>query len=288
MHRKLFALVTATALLCPPHLSAQAPTDAAVAKGIKEVEDGELDAAIFTLDAAARRLSGDPARTRDLAQAYLYLGVAYLGKGQELAARTKFKEAVQQLRELRLSPDQFPPKVIDLFESARAEVAAPAAPAPNALSGAAPAKKGGSKTPLILVGIGAVAGGIALAAKGGGGSSAPPATPVGDTRRTVGLGPEVLANAGRREVEVTPTAAGTLDAQVSWTEPTANLILYLDDASGQAVVVSDRTLAPGRTRQITAPVTVRLYRVGVLHCGGGCQGPLSTSNATFTLQIKVP
>ena len=62
-------------------LSAQSePSDPDVAKGVRQVDEGEYDAAIQTLDTAARRLKLHPDRPRDLAVAYLYLGIAYLAK----------------------------------------------------------------------------------------------------------------------------------------------------------------------------------------------------------------
>lgn len=299
MRRKLVCLLSALALLAAPLPAQQPPEDPEVAKGVREVEEGELDAGIFTLDAAARRLAANPAGRRELGRAYLYLGIAFVGKAQETLAKARFRDALQQQGGLSLSPDQFPPKVIALFEAARQELgqasaATLPAASPAAQSTPPPEKKKGSKLPLILLGVGgAAAAGIAVAA-GGGSSGAPTGrtspTPTVDTRRTLGLAPEVLTLAqGRKELEVTPTAAGTLDAMISWQEATANLVLYLDDAAGgQSIVVSERSLAPGRTRQISAAVTPRLYRVGVLHCTGGCPGPVSTSNATFTLQVKVP
>src|SRR5262245_36706239 len=159
--------------------SAQVPVvkDADVLQGIRQVEDGDYDAALLTPDNAARRLSADPTRARELSQAYLYLGVAYVGKGHEAAAKSKFREAVIQLRDLTLSPEKFPPKVIDLFEAAREEVAHSPAAAPPAAAvpatavpdTAAPPKKGGHGK-ILLIGAGvAAAAGVAIAAGGGGG-----------------------------------------------------------------------------------------------------------------------
>jgi len=128
--RRTLALVLAASLSFPSLVLAQsAATDAEVQRGTRQVEDGDYDAAIVTLDAAARRLTADPSRARDLSQAYLYLGIAYIGKGHEAAAKAKFREAVAQIKDLTLSPDKFPPKVIDLFEAARAEERAQVAPA---------------------------------------------------------------------------------------------------------------------------------------------------------------
>jgi hypothetical protein len=158
------------------------PTDPEVVKGIKLVDDGDFDAAILTLDGAARRLATDPKQAKELSQAYLYLGIAYVGKGHEAAAKAKFREALGQIKDITLSPDKFPPRVIDVFEAARSEssqTAKAAAPAPAP----APAKKkGGSKKGLLIgVGVAAAAGGIALAA-GGGGSDRPDAATAGPPR----------------------------------------------------------------------------------------------------------
>src|SRR6187549_3747158 len=137
--RRLLVLSVLAILAASLAASAPAPAgDPEIQRGIRQVEDGDYDPAIVTLDAAARRLAGDPARSRDLSQAYLYLGIAYIGKGHEAAAKAKFREAVAQIKDLTLSPDKFPPKVIDLFEAARAEARAQATPAPAAAPSAAP------------------------------------------------------------------------------------------------------------------------------------------------------
>jgi tetratricopeptide (TPR) repeat protein len=117
------AVVLSLALPLSPILaSAQADvTDAEVRKGIRAVDEGDYDAAIFTLDAAARRLAADSSGARDLPQAYLYLGIAYVGKGHEAAAKAKFREALRQIKDLSLNADRYPPKVIDVFEAAKAE-----------------------------------------------------------------------------------------------------------------------------------------------------------------------
>lgn len=167
MKRRTLCLLLCLGLLRQP-LFAQTAPDPEVAKGIREVEEGDIDAGILTLDAAARRLARDPSRAHILAQAYLYLGIAYLGKGQQALAKVQFREAVTRAPELSLSPDQYPPKVVELFEAAKRDVVA-SAPSPAA---AAPPKKGGSKTPLILGGIAVVGGAGVLAARGGGGGSA--------------------------------------------------------------------------------------------------------------------
>jgi tetratricopeptide (TPR) repeat protein len=151
-------------------VSAQKPAtvDPDVAKGIRQVDEGDYDAAIVTLDAAARRLAVDKTKVRDLSQAYLYLGIAYVGKGHEAAAKAKFREAVGQIKDLSLSADRYPPKVIDLFEAAKEEAnrgpaasaRKPAAPqaAPETTSGGG---GGGGGKKILLIG-----GGLAVAGAG--------------------------------------------------------------------------------------------------------------------------
>lgn len=171
----------------PPVLLA---SDAEVTTGIELVEAGEYNKAILTLDNAARRLAQDPAQTSDLSQAYLYLGIAYLGKGHEAAARARFREALACAKDLSLSPGQYPPKVIDLFEAARDDNARRAAeaarvtpttpaseptpsvtePSTTAPPPAAPAeRRGGSRKWLIGGGVAAAAvvGGVVAASAGG-------------------------------------------------------------------------------------------------------------------------
>jgi hypothetical protein len=238
--RQTLALVLAASLAWAPIASGQpAASDAEVLRGIRQVEDGDYDPAIVTLDAAARRLTGDPARARDLSQAYLYLGIAYIGKGHEAAAKAKFREAVAQIKDLTLSPDKFPPKVIDLFEAARQEARAQSAPAPAAAptpapaaAAAAPGKKGGGgKTILIVGGLAAVGGGVALAAGGGGGSSTggggatPTPSPSPATNRSMQTFNGTLADQESRGFVVTATRAGTLDAMLTWQDRSIRLSL---------------------------------------------------------------
>jgi len=251
--RRFLAVGLAVSLTWVPSARAQAPSgEADVQRGIRQVEDGDYDPAIVTLDGAARRLAADPTRSRDLAQAYLYLGIAYIGKGHEAAAKAKFREAVAQIRDLTLSADKFPPKVIDLFEAARAEVQA-AAPAPVATPApaAAAAKKGGSaKTYLIVGGLAAVGGGVALAAGGGGGSSAangatsttPTTTLPAETRKTQTF-TGTIADQESRPYTFVATRAGSAEATVTWQnrQVTLNLDCQLQDPPYTNLGTSNRT-----------------------------------------------
>jgi hypothetical protein len=83
---------------------------------------------------------------------YLYLGVCYLHLGQRALASAKMKQAIVLDKALRLDPQEFPPKVLNAFDAARAEVLA-------ASSLEKEAKRGRGKTPWLLLGGGAAAAG---------------------------------------------------------------------------------------------------------------------------------
>jgi hypothetical protein len=162
---KLVVAVVAV-LAAAPASSAPAQTtglDDELQAGIRQVNEGDFETAVVTLDHAARRLAGTPARSKDRAQALLYLGVAQIALGQRDAAKASFKDGLAADRDVRPSPDRFSPKVVAAFEEARREAeAAAATPRP-----ASEKPKRRSKTPW-LVGLGAAAaGGIVLATHGG-------------------------------------------------------------------------------------------------------------------------
>jgi len=310
--RREIAVLCAALLVNPAMLSAQATTtDAEVLKGIAQVENGDYDQAIFTLDTACRRLAADPEKKGDLSQAYLYLGIAYFGKGHEAAAKAKFREAVLQVRGLSLSAEQYPPKVIDLFEAARAEVttATPAAPTeaaePEASAEPAETKKGGSKMPLILIGVGgAAAAGVALAAGGGGGGSSTgtagsgpaPTSPPAPARVTRTFGgdlaePEALC----RTFELYVQASGTLEAVATWNRPEELLDLYLwmgepwnsDSVAGNRISET--------SARLEADVTERTYLFDVCLGWSECRQAWQDSGGTtdpclteFALTVNHP
>jgi hypothetical protein len=268
-------LAVAGLLIGPrPSVSQRMAVDPAVAEGIRLVDTGDYDAAILTLDNAARRLAADPDRVRDLSQAYLYLGIAYLGKGHEAAARAKFREAVMKARDLTLSPEDFPPKVIDLFEAAREEAMkappAQAATSPPASPPAPAAQKKGSKTLLLVGGIGGAAAvaGIALAGGGGGGSTSgsatPTTTPTPAPVMTEDLSGFLPATEGSRHFPIRVQATGTVVAELSWTAPPpVELMMQLFNAGGGDVALSNRT-AP-LAAVLRADVTPQEYSLSVFY-----------------------
>ena len=292
--RRVVASILVMSLGVGPLLAAEsgAASDADVIKGIQQVEDGEYDTAILTLDAAARRLAGQN-KPRDLAQAYLYLGIAYFGKGQEAAAKARFREAVRQIGDLSLSPDRFPPKVVNLFEAARDEVgsARPAAAATPAPAATTPQKGGGLSTPLIIGGAVLAAGaGVAVAAGGGGGATATPpptstpgpgAPPTGGGGTTETFTGTVVAGQPPRPFAAPVMMPGTVTARLTWTSTGAMLRLELLEVEGNRVVAEGRQIAAG-SLEIAHSVTPKPYVVHVTHASG------SPSSVDFTLQLTRP
>ncbi len=278
MYRKALCFLLLDLLAVPvPLLSAQASADPDVTKGIALVDEGDYDGAILTLDNAARRLSADKSRVNDLSQAYLYLGIAYIGKGHDAAAKAKFREAIAQIKDLSLSPDKFPPKVINIFEAAKdeesrkAEAAAqaPAATGTKASSPAAPGKKkgGGGKALLIVGGIAVVGAGAAVAAGGGGGGggsggATTTTTLPRDTRTRMDFAGSIAAQETRGQ-QIVATQAGTLEARLTWQDGQIELTLVCQehDPPFTACGVYNRT--SNTTGTLTASVTQRTYDIFV-------------------------
>jgi len=127
--------------------------DRFLALGISQFNDGNFEDAAFSLDTAIRSLSAQPARTKELTQAYVYLGAAYVGLENEDAAKGKFRKALELEPAFRLSHEQFPPRVLKLFDE---EVA----------RHVAGRKKRGAKRFLAMGGVGAAAAvGVAAATR---------------------------------------------------------------------------------------------------------------------------
>jgi hypothetical protein len=162
--RSPYLFLACTVLAWPTAAHADG-SEAELDRGIALVQEGEYAEAIIVLDAAARRLAKDPGQQLEAAQAYLHLGIAYVGEGQEALAKASFREAAACDADLVLTAFDVSPKVRELFQQARDELARDAA----AASPGAPEKKGGSKLPLILIGVGgAAAAGVAVAGSSGG------------------------------------------------------------------------------------------------------------------------
>jgi hypothetical protein len=158
--RRLLAIVLASGIvLAPMPLPAQSP-DPELAQGVRQVREGDFEGAVTTLESVVRRLSSAPERSRELVQAYVNLGVAYVALDQRDAARSRFGEALARDRNLKLSAAEYSPKVLAVFEEARQ----------RARQAARCGK--GSKAPYIIAGAAAAAAGVVLATRGGSDASA--------------------------------------------------------------------------------------------------------------------
>jgi hypothetical protein len=158
--RPLIVLVLA-ALTASPLRAAEPTASAELATGLRLVQEGDYENAVTTLQAVTRQLAGQAARRLELAQAYLYLGIAHVALDQRDPAKTAFRAALAQNEALRLSEERFSPKVIATFEEARREAESAAA------ATAGPAPEGGGGRPLLWVALGgAAAGAVVLATRG--------------------------------------------------------------------------------------------------------------------------
>ena len=152
MVRRPVALLLAV-LVVPLPLRAQS-ADPELAQGVRQVREGDFEGAVTTLESVVRRLSSAPERSRELVQAYVNLGVAYVALDQRDLARTRFGEALARDRSLKLSAAEYSPKVLAVFEEARQR----ARPAGG---------RKGSKAPYVVAGAAAAAGAVVLATRGG-------------------------------------------------------------------------------------------------------------------------
>lgn len=281
MARRIRHLFVILALLGWPqtgHTQQLGASDPEVAKGILQVEEGDYDAGILTLDRAARRLAADPSQTKALSEAYLYLGIAYLGKGHEAAAKAKFRDAIGQIRDLTLSPEDFPPKVIDLFEQARQEAKeTPTPPAKAPAKEERPAEaqpergKKGSKTWILLGGGAAGAAGAVLAASGGSKAEPQPAAAPPELKAQFFHGE---MNRENPEVALLPGPAGSQgpwEAVWNWTnEGAPGTVMRVWNPAG--AVVSEGQPVSSRGLMATWPGEALEYKI-VLRYDPGQPGP---------------
>jgi hypothetical protein len=141
-----------TLLLALLAASPSAAADPDVTVGVRQVSEGNFEAAIPTLQAAVLRLAADPSHDAERGRALFYLGVAQVGVDRLDAAKASFKDALRADPKLAPTTAEFSPKVVQSFEAARGELRTEAAGAPG---------QGRSKTPWILGGV-AVAAAIAV------------------------------------------------------------------------------------------------------------------------------
>ena len=169
MRRALPCLLVAVVALGAQPVCAAASQDTAsaesgIARGVRQVEEGDFEAAVATLESAMSRLRGDPARVRLLVQADIQLAVAHTALDHTAQAVQAFAEALSLDPNLRLEETQFSPKVLRALETARDQAAR---------RSGAPARKSSSGRKAALIGGGVVVAGAATALALRGGSSLP-------------------------------------------------------------------------------------------------------------------
>jgi hypothetical protein len=104
--------------------TAASAEDPDLALGLRQVAEGDFESAIPTLQAVAQRLEGDRARAGERARALLHLGVAQVALDRVDDARLSFQAALVADPLLQATTADFSPKVVRVFQSARAEVKA--------------------------------------------------------------------------------------------------------------------------------------------------------------------
>ena len=121
---RLAAIALALVPTLAPEPPAQGARDAELAEGIRLLEEGDLERAVATLTAAARRLSAEPSQVKPLAQAYLYLGIAHVSLKEEDTGKVYFREALKLNPGLRLDAARHPARVVRAFDAVQQRITA--------------------------------------------------------------------------------------------------------------------------------------------------------------------
>jgi hypothetical protein len=229
MNRKLISLIATLAIGIPSYGHAQGgPPASELAVGMRQVEEGDLDAAVITLDTVIQRLATVKGTEKDRATAHLYLSMAHLGLSQWERARAEMREAWRNNKELRLDPLKFPPRVLQTFEEAKQDAkgtdasqplskdqpSPPPGPTPQVVSAD---KKGGSKGLLVIGGLALAGGGVAAA---GGGSNPPSPTPLPASTPVISTPPQeadlsgavVSCNGSQNPIPISTATRGDIGA----------------------------------------------------------------------------
>ena len=276
------ALIVATSLVVATVPAA--PQEAGdLEKGIRQVESGEFEDAVITLDAAALRLALEGRQPKALARAYAYLAIAYLQMGQERAAKAKFLDALRADKDLRLDPGQQTPKVIQFFLDVEREAQRGAATTP-----AAAAHGKSSKTVPILIGAGAAVAGVGvLVAAGGKDSVSTPTTtlPVATTTLSQ-LSASVTSPQGSMNIACTTdvVAAVTLTNRGTTGVSVTGVRRETRTVSGGCSAAQPFTFLPGAVL-VGANQTVTVLNDSLFSSGSGCCTPGSACNGSSFCEI---
>lgn len=279
--RRVLASLLAWSVAVLASASPQAPPSAEqeAADGIRQVTEGDFEAAVITLDSAVRRLEGQPGRDPLLLQALVQLGVALVGLDQTEAASARFRRALAIDPRLRLRPDTFSPKVIGVFEQERREMEA---------QKGEPATGGGVGKPLLFVGLGATAAAVALAVRGGEGAEPSSGATLSNARF---VPPAIVCPDGTNDVPIAFIVLGDVTAGTE-TFVIDRAVLDMTITSSPALpsevgFISNReaTPTPGR---VVAGTTATVRIDGTLLCGNAPGGPARYNEWTARVTLRPP
>jgi hypothetical protein len=252
----IFTLV----LLASPGLAVPPATlEPQLGTGVQQVESGDLEGAVSTLQAVVERLRARSDRSPELVRAYIYLGIAHVGLNDVDAARARFRDALALDPRRRLNDSDFPPKVVAVFEEARRD-------APTSM---VPKGSGSSATPLFLIGAGgaAVGAGVLVAGGGGGGNAgedgrvrfsdarfSTPSIVCNNGTDDVELPVAILVNAtsSRTDTVLIPSVSATLTIVASPSSPDE-----VGAISERPATVSPSALGPNSTVTLRVDTTMR-------------------------------
>jgi hypothetical protein len=99
-----------------------------LATGIRQVQEGDIEAAAVTLSRAAEELIESGSQDAELARTLAYLALVHQGLGEADVARADMVEAVRHDPALQLDPSQFPPRLLQLLAEVRKDQSPPAGP----------------------------------------------------------------------------------------------------------------------------------------------------------------
>lgn len=115
------ALLVAGGTATPSSAAQARATDPSLTAGIRQVQSGEFESGIVSLEAFVKKVSSDKTRSKDLVQAYLWIGVAYVRLREERKAMDMLVDAFRQDETLSPSEQDFPPEVLKVFRKAKEE-----------------------------------------------------------------------------------------------------------------------------------------------------------------------
>src|SRR5512145_3249515 len=113
-----------TVMLALVLLAGPSPSGTDIRDGIRQVDEGDLEAAVATLTDALARPEAAQVPEKDRALGYVYLGMAQLGLGQNDPARASLRYAWSLNQGAPLDPKRFPARVVRLYDEVGGEVRA--------------------------------------------------------------------------------------------------------------------------------------------------------------------